>query len=122
MLFINVWFASIAPLGLFFTLLIMIADYWITKYMLLRMNSQSKILSIEISKPLSFLELIPLIYIAGIFPFILKISTTLSLELFMNQFYTYGLVLIILLVMVVVYLTLFYKQKMFVPPMTYRQI
>ncbi len=100
----------------------MIADYWITKYMLLRMNSQSKILSIEISKPLSFLELIPLIYIAGIFPFILKISTTLSLELFMNQFYTYGLVLIILLVMVVVYLTLFYKQKMFVPPMTYRQI
>lgn len=79
MLFINVWFASIAPLGLLFTLLIMIADYWITKYMLLRINSQSKILSIEISKPLSFLELIPLIYIAGIFPFILKISTTLSL-------------------------------------------
>lgn len=79
MLFINVWFASIAPLGLLFTLLIMIGDYWITKYMLLRINSQSKILSIEISKPLSFLELIPLIYIAGIFPFILKISTTLSL-------------------------------------------
>lgn len=46
MLFINVWFASIAPLGLFFTLVIMLADYWITKYMLLRMNSQSKILSI----------------------------------------------------------------------------
>jgi hypothetical protein len=79
MLFINVWFASIAPLGLLFTLLIMIGDYWITKYMLLRINSQSKILSIEISKPLSFLELIPLIYITGIFPFILKISTTLSL-------------------------------------------
>jgi hypothetical protein len=55
MLFINVWFASIAPLGLFFTLVIMIGDYWITKYMLVRMNSQSKILSIEISKPLSFL-------------------------------------------------------------------
>jgi hypothetical protein len=55
MLFINVWFASIAPLGLVFTLVIMLADYWITKYMLLRMNSQSKILSIEISKPLSFL-------------------------------------------------------------------
>lgn len=79
MLFINVWFASIAPLGLLFTLVIMISDYWITKYMLLRVNSQSKILSIEISKPLSFLELIPLIYIAGIFPFILKVSTTLSL-------------------------------------------
>ena len=55
MLFINVWFASIAPLGLVFTLVIMLADYWITKYLLLRMNSQSKILSIEISKPLSFL-------------------------------------------------------------------
>lgn len=40
----------------------------------------------------------------------------------MNQFYTYGVVLILLLVMVVVYLTLFYKQKLFVPPMTYRQI
>jgi hypothetical protein len=65
--------------GVLFTLLIMIADYWITKYILLRINSQSKILSIELSKPLSFLELIPLIYIAGIFPFILKISTTLSL-------------------------------------------
>ena len=78
-LFTNVWFASIAPLGMLFTLVIMVADYWITKYMLVKMNSQSKILSIEISKPLSFLELIPLIYIAGILPFILKISTTLSI-------------------------------------------
>lgn len=122
MLFINVWFASIAPLGLFFTLVIMVADYWITKYLLVRMNSQSKILSIEISKPLSFLELIPLIYIAGILPFILKISTTLSLEIFMNQFYTYGVVLIVLLIMVVVYLTVFYSKREFVPPMSYRQI
>lgn len=79
MLFINVWFASIAPLGLFFTLCIMIGDYWITKYFLVKINSQSRILSIEISKPLSFLELIPLIYIAGILPFILKISRTLNL-------------------------------------------
>lgn len=122
MLFINVWFASIAPLGLFFTLVIMIADYWVTKYLLVRMNSQSKILSIEISKPLSFLELIPLIYIAGILPFILKISTTLSLEIFMNQFYTYGVVLIVLLIMVVVYLTVFYSKREFIPPMSYRQI
>lgn len=79
MLFINVWFASIAPLGLFFTVGIMVGDYWLTKYLLLRVNSQSRILSIEIAKPLSFLELIPLIYIAGILPFILKISKTLNL-------------------------------------------
>lgn len=57
----------------------MIGDYWLTKYLLLRVNSQSRILSIEISKPLSFLELVPLIYIAGILPFILKISKTLNL-------------------------------------------
>lgn len=40
----------------------------------------------------------------------------------MNQFYTYGIVLVVLLVMVVVYLTVFYKKRDFVPPMTYRQI
>ena len=90
--------------------------------MLLRMNSQSKILSIEIAKPLAFLELIPLIYIAGILPFILKISTTLSIERFINQFYTYGIVLIILLILVVVYLTVFHQVREFIPPMTYKQI
>lgn len=79
MLFINVWFASIAPLGMLISVIIMIGDYWLTKYMLLRMNSQSKILSIEITKPLAFLELVPLIYVAGILPFILKISTSLNL-------------------------------------------
>lgn len=111
MLFINVWFAGVAPLGMFFTLIIMIADYWLTKYLLVRVNSQSKILSIEISKPLSFLELIPLIYVAGILPFIFKISTTLSIERFINQFYTYGIVLIALLIMVIVYLTVFYSKR-----------
>jgi hypothetical protein len=79
MLFINVWFASIAPLGMLLSVIIMIGDYWLTKYLLLRRSSQSKILSIEIAKPLAFLELIPLIYVAGILPFILKISNTLSL-------------------------------------------
>ncbi len=46
MLFISVWFASIAPLGVLITLIMMVIDYWITKYLLLRVNSQSKILSI----------------------------------------------------------------------------
>ena len=55
MLFINVWFASIAPLGMLISLVIMIGDYWLTKYLLLKMNSQSKILSLEITKPLAFL-------------------------------------------------------------------
>ncbi len=79
MLFISVWFASIAPLGVLITLIMMVVDYWITKYLLLRVNSQSKILSIEISKPLSFLELVPLVYVAGILPFIFKVSSTTSL-------------------------------------------
>ena len=96
---------------MFFTLIIMIADYWLTKYLLVRVNSQSKILSIEISKPLSFLELIPLIYVAGILPFIFKVSTTLGIERFINQFYTYGIVLIALLIMVIVYLTVFYSKR-----------
>lgn len=108
MLFINVWFASIAPLGMLISLVIMIGDYWLTKYLLLAMNSQSKILSLEITKPLAFLELLPLIYVAGIIPFILKISTALSLQTFMSQFYTYGIVLIILLILVIIYLVAFH--------------
>jgi len=55
MIFINVWFANIAPLGVFFSTILMICDYWISKFLLLRVNSQSKILSKEISKPLKFL-------------------------------------------------------------------
>lgn len=40
----------------------------------------------------------------------------------MNQFYTYGVVLVVLLIMVVVYLTIFYSKREFIPPMTYKQI
>lgn len=55
MIFVNAWFVNIAPLGVFFSMIIMIIDYWISKILLLRVNSQSKILSKEISKPLAFL-------------------------------------------------------------------
>lgn len=111
MLFINVWFANIAPLGVLFSLVIMVADYWITKFLLLRVDSQSKVLSIDITQMLGFLELVPLVYIAGILPFIVKISTTLSLNLFINEFYTYGVVLFIQIVMLMAYFAIFYKKR-----------
>jgi hypothetical protein len=45
MIFVNAWFANIAPLGVFFSIVIMICDYWLSKFLLLRVNSQTKILS-----------------------------------------------------------------------------
>lgn len=51
-LFITTWFAHIAPLGVIFSLVGLLMDYWVGKFLLLRVYRKPETISIEIAEPI----------------------------------------------------------------------
>lgn len=67
MLVVTTWFAHSAPLGVFLSLIGMLIDFWVNKYLLLRMCKKPEHISKDIASPMiKSLNLIPLIYLCGV--------------------------------------------------------
>lgn len=65
-LFLTAWYASIAPLGAFISLIGILINYWVDKIKLLRFQSAPETISVKIiSTVINNLELLPLVYICG---------------------------------------------------------
>ena len=65
-LFLTAWYASVAPLGVFISLVGLFINYWVDKIKLLRFQSTPESVSAKvISTVINNLELLPLMYICG---------------------------------------------------------
>jgi len=74
---VTTWFASVAPVGVLLSLLAFVMDYWILKWLLVRVYRCPETVSEDIAKPtLMGLELLPLVYIFGVLQFTYKVSTS----------------------------------------------
>jgi hypothetical protein len=86
-LFITVWFAHAAPLGVIFSLVGLFCDYWIGKALLLRTYKKPENISKSIATPiLNCFELLPLIYICGVLEFVYKVSSSDNIFEFATKF------------------------------------
>jgi len=64
-------------MGVLITLVALVIDYWISKWMLVRYYKIPENISEDIAKPtLNALELLPLVYILGILQFNYKVSNS----------------------------------------------
>ena len=80
-LVVSVWFAHAAPLGVLISLFAYFADYWITKYMLLRWYKKPETISKRIAVPfIKSLPLIPLVYLCGVLQYVYKVSEQSNLR------------------------------------------
>ena len=110
-LIITTWYAHSAPLGVVFSLIGLCLDYWIGKYLLLRVYRRPENISKHISSfMLLSLELLPLIYICGLLQFTYKVSKSSNLFNFMTNFLEYGITTTVLLVCILGYL-IFFRPK-----------
>ena len=103
-LFVTMWFAAAAPMGILVSLAGLFLTYWIDKIFLLRVNKMPETISEEIaSKFLIGLELLPLIYLCGALQFTYNISTSSNLIEFLWQFLSHGVVLLVFLISIIAY-------------------
>ena len=100
-----------APLGVFFSLVGLLCDYWVSKWLLVRYYKIPENVSEDIAKPtLMGLELLPLVYILGILQFNYKVSSSETLIDFFENFLNYGITTLLLLLSILGYLIFFDRQ------------
>lgn len=121
-LFITVWFANIAPLGVLFSLLGMLFDYWIIKFLFIKVYKQPKNLSKKITKSLDFLEILPLVYIGGIMPFLYQVNLTLEISTFFDLLFHYGMTTVGILLCILGYLYKFRPTTKYVSDKKYTDV
>lgn len=98
MLIVTTWFVHSAPLGVFLSLIAMFLDFWVNKYLLLRVCKKPENISKNIASPMiKSLNLIPLIYLCGVLQFTYKVSDSPNIFIFMLDFLNYGVTIIIIL-------------------------
>ena len=94
-----------APLGVLLSIVALLLDYWISKFLLVRYYKIPENISEDIAKPtLMSLELLPLIYILGILQFNYKISTSETFFDFIYASLHYGVTTVVLLLIIAGYL------------------
>jgi len=100
----------------------MLCDYWIIKFLFTKVYKQPKNLSKKIAKSLNFLELLPLVYIGGIMPFLYKITFTLDVTKYFNLFFHYGITTIAILMCIFGYLYKFRPSNKHIPDRKYSDL
>ena len=66
LLYLSFWYASVAPIGMIFCFLGLLTNYWMDKYMLLRVNCFPENINEEIVKKVTkIMEIIVFLYILG---------------------------------------------------------
>lgn len=99
MLIVSTWYAHAAPLGVVISLVGLFVDYWIGKFLLLRVYKKPENISKEIASPILFcLELMPLIYICGALQYTYKTSDSSDIFSFLFDFLEYGVATTVLIV------------------------
>jgi hypothetical protein len=107
-LFLSAWYASVAPLGVVFSLLGILMNYWVDKIQLLRYQSIPPQLTDQIfTKVLNVLEILPLVYMCGSIEYQIRITVSNNLFMFIFEFFGYGATSISLFFMVLAYLIFF---------------
>jgi hypothetical protein len=107
-LFITIWFAHPAPLGVIFSLIGLFFDYWIGKALLLRYYKKPENISKNIAMTIiNCFELLPLVFICGVLQFIYKVSTEKNIIQFLINFLHYGIAISVLLICILGYLMIF---------------
>lgn len=104
-LVVTTWFAHCAPFGVVLSLLGLLCDYWIGKYLLLRYYKRPENISKKIALPMIFsLEMLPLVYICGVMQFTYKLSTSENLFVFLSEFLQYGITTTVIFICILGYL------------------
>jgi hypothetical protein len=104
-LFVTTWFASVAPVGVFLSLVGVLFDYWISKILLAKVYKIPENISEDIAGPsLMGLELLPLVYICGVLQFSYKVSASEDIVSFFLEFFHYGITTVVILLSVSGYL------------------
>lgn len=97
-LIITAWFAHSAPLGVLVSFIGLVLDYWINKYMLLRLCKTPEHLSKCIAIPIiKCLQILPLVYLFGMLEFAYKVSDSENIFSFMLNFVDYGVTILFIL-------------------------
>lgn len=110
-LYLSCWYGSVAPLGLVFSMVGLVFNYWLDKYLLLRMyslppNQNEKI----IYKVVDYLELIAFLYLFGACEYTRRIIVSTNLVDYLYSFVLYGVTSAALMFVYIVYLIL-WKNK-----------
>lgn len=100
----------------------MLCDYWIIKFLFIKVYKQPKNLSKKIAKSLKFLELLPLVYIGGIMPFLYKITLKLDITTFFNLLFHYGMTTVAILVCILGYLYKFRPKNKHISDKNYSYV
>ena len=109
-LFITTWFASVAPLGVFISLIGIILDYWISKILLSKVYKIPENISEDIARPtLMGLELLPLVYICGIIVFNFSVTPNNNFLILVDEMFNYSLTTLLIIFSIIGY-ALFCKR------------
>ena len=110
-LLLAVWYSSVAPLGLIYCLLGLMVNYWLDKYLLLRVHSFPLYQSEEIIyKFINNLEVIPYLYMYGAIEYHSRIVLSQNLLEWVWSFLFYGISSVSLTVCLIIYVV-FFKHK-----------
>ena len=110
-LIITTWYAHSAPLGVILSLIGLSFDYWIGRYLLLRVYRRPENISKQIAMSIIMsLELLPLIYICGLLQFTYKVSKSSNIFNFLSEFLQYGITTTVILFCILGYL-IFFRPK-----------
>ncbi len=123
MLFITVWFAYAAPLGVVFSLVAIFLNYWVDKSFLVYVNKLPESVNESVTdKILMALELLPLLYMCGTLQYTYKFGESSNVLDFLAKFLNYGIVLVVMLLSMVGY-ALFWKRNLEEQPekLTYQE-
>lgn len=104
-LFVTTWFASVAPVGVFLSILGVVLDFWISKVLLVKVYKTPENISEDIAIPsLMGLELLPMVYICGVLQFSYKVSTSEDIFSFFADFLHYSITTVVILLSICGYL------------------
>ncbi len=110
-LFLSAWYASVAPLGVIFSLTGLFLNYWVDKWLMLRIHSAPENVSEEIfTGIINIIEALPLIYICGNIEYELRITVSANLIKFVVDFFSMGATSLGLFLGVLSYV-LFFRKK-----------
>lgn len=98
------WFAHAAPFGVLIAIFGFFVDYWVTKYILLRMCKRPENISKRIAVPMiKSLPILSLVYLCGVLQYVYKVSDSHNLFAFIFNFIDYFIVIILTVIIVISY-------------------
>lgn len=122
-LVITTWFAHSAPLGVVFSIVGLFLDYWIGRFLLLRIYKRPESISKQIAVPMiQSLELLPVIYICGVLQFTYKVSNSDNILAFFANFLQYGATIVVILICILGYMIIYKPNEETISSIRYDEV